>query len=86
MFQYQHLFVLIFGWYEDQDFTYIAIEYIEYGDLDQHLRTPGPRFNAREIARQLLEGLAVLHNMSTRHGALNPKVLSHALSNHEAAR
>lgn len=72
--QRQDLFVLFFGWYENRDFVFIAMEYIEHGDLSQYLKTPGSRSNAREITRQLLEGLAVLHEKKICHRDLKPQV------------
>lgn len=73
-FQRQDHFVLFFGWYENRDFVFIAMEYIEHGDLSQYLKSPDSRPNAREITRQLLEGLTILHDKKICHRDLKPQV------------
>lgn len=74
--QWEDLLVRFLGWYENVDFVFIAMEYIEYGDLSQYQRTSGALSlsNARDITRQLLEGLAVLHEMKICHRDLKPQV------------
>lgn len=74
--QRQDLFVRFLGWYENTDCIYIAMEYIEHGDLSRHITKPNacsPK-NAREITVQLLEGLAILHELKICHRDLKPKV------------
>lgn len=68
------LFVHFIGWYEDRHFTFIAMEYIRHGDLSHYIKTPGARPNAREITRQLLEGLVILHERKICHRDLKPQV------------
>lgn len=64
-----------FGWYENKYCVFIAMEYIEHGDLSRYLRTsPDARLNAREITKQLLEGLEVLHEKKICHRDLKPQV------------
>lgn len=73
------------GWYKRANSLFIAMEFMEYGDLSQYMRsktsTPGsgetPRSNAREITRQVLEGLAVLHGRNICHRDLKPQVWPH---------
>lgn len=74
--QRQDLFVQFLGWYENADCVFIAMEYIAYGDLSHYIKKPGPRStsNIREITRQLLEGLATLHEMNISHRDLKPQV------------
>lgn len=74
--QRDDLFVQFLGWYENNDCIFIAMEYIEHGDLSQYLKAPGPRSanNIREITRQLLEGLAILQDLKISHRDLKPKV------------
>lgn len=52
------------------------MEYIEHGDLSQYMKKPGTCTpgNAREITRQLLEGLATLHELKICHRDLKPQV------------
>lgn len=52
------------------------MEYIEHGDLSQYLKITGPCTDedAREITRQLLDGLVVLHEIKICHRDLKPQV------------
>lgn len=52
------------------------MEYLEHGDLGQYLKGLGPRAEAeaREITKQLLEGLAILHENRICHRDLKPQV------------
>lgn len=67
-----------FGWYEDGagDFIYIAMEYVEHGDLGKYLKDfgSGAKVYAKDITRQLLEGLVVLHKRQICHRDLKPQV------------
>lgn len=56
------------------DFLYIAMEYVEYGDLSQYIRDQSARPEAREITSQLLEGITVLHERHICHRDLKPQV------------
>lgn len=70
------LFVQILGWYENKDFVFLAMEYIKDGDLSQYLEKFGQkaRSEAKEIIRQLAEGLVVLHEQDICHRDLKPQV------------
>lgn len=74
--QHQDLFVQFFGWYEDRHSTFIAMEFIENGDLSEYLKKSAPeaKLNAREIAKQLSKGLAILHEQKICHRDLKPQV------------
>lgn len=52
------------------------MEYIPHGNLSQYLSNGGtPSLaNARQITRQLLEGLIVLHGLQICHRDLKPQV------------
>ncbi|KAL0632584.1 hypothetical protein Q9L58_008515 [Maublancomyces gigas] len=69
------LFVKFLGWYANTDFVFIAMEYIEYGDLTHYLKNSGPcsAKNAQAITRQLLEGLATLHELNISHRDIKPQ-------------
>lgn len=75
-YQHQNLFVQFFGWYENSDFIFLAMEYIQYGDLGQYLKEFGQevRLQAKEIIGQILEGLVVLHQQKICHRDLKPQV------------
>lgn len=66
------------GWYENAECIYIAMEYIEHGDLSQYIKIPSfcTHNNAKEITRQLLEGLQILHQLEICHRDLKPQVQS----------
>lgn len=66
------------GWYKDETgiLLYLMMEYFEQGDLGQFIKEFGPQGeeNAKEITRQLLEGLVVLHQRQICHRDLKPQV------------
>lgn len=51
------------------------MEYIKHGDLSQYLKNPKTPMDAREITRQLLEGLIVLHEKRICHRDIKPQVI-----------
>lgn len=63
-----------YGWFQSVDAIYIAMEYVEYGDLEKHLEKPIPEDEARLITRQLAEGLHHLHQNGFTHRDLKPRV------------
>jgi len=66
------------GWFENSERLYIAMEYFEKGDLRRHL---GERMSvpmAKLLARQLLEGLNVMHKNGIAHRDMKPEVLIHS--------
>lgn len=75
--QHQNLFVQFYGWYEDidRDLVFVAMEYIKHGDLSQYLKNQNSPLDAREITRQLLEGLIVLHDKHICHRDIKPEVV-----------
>lgn len=68
--------MLFLGWFEDEHSIYLAMEYIEYGDLGQFIKEYGAhaKANVKVIAVQLLEGLVVLHGRGICHRDLKPQV------------
>lgn len=64
------------GWFEDNEFIFIAMEYAEFGDLRHYIKNFGPKAKeeATEISRQLLQGVAILHKKKICHRDLNPQV------------
>ncbi|VUC24930.1 unnamed protein product [Clonostachys rosea] len=61
-----------FGWYESEGAIYIAMEYLEHGDLQSHLNRPFPEDEVRDIVFQLLEGLSFMHENGFAHRDLKP--------------
>lgn len=62
------------GWYKDPQHTFIATEYTEYGDLGTYIKTARPITEVKEITRQILEGLVVLHSNNIYGCDLNLEV------------
>lgn len=50
------------------------MEYVELGDLSKYIKDPSTHLDAREVTRQVLKGLVVLHDMKICHRDLKPKV------------
>lgn len=67
-----------FNWYEDKpnDFTFLAMEYLEHGDLKRYMQDnpTEAKENVRKITEQLLQGLKVLHEKGIIHRDLKPQV------------
>lgn len=74
--QYEHCFVKSYGWYEADDSVYIAMEYLELGDLYHGIRSKGPldQFQAASITSQIMEGLEFMHENHFAHRDLKPSV------------
>ncbi|KAJ5109650.1 hypothetical protein N7532_002295 [Penicillium argentinense] len=69
--EYRGLFVEYRGWYESDEKVFIAMEYIEHGDLS-HLIMPLLEDDAREITFQIAEALEHLHKDKFVHRDLKP--------------
>lgn len=79
--KYEHCFVKSYGWYEDNDSLYIAMEYLELGDL-QHSMQSNPHLSEHDgavITSQILEGLEFMHENDFAHRDLKPQVRSRPL-------
>lgn len=63
-----------FGWYEDDANVFIAMEYFPHGDLQNYLLSSIPEEEVQEIASQVLEGLAFMHDNGFAHRDLKPTV------------
>lgn len=74
--QHQALFVQFLGWYKDSDFIFVAMEYVKHGSLSDYLdlKKSNDLSNSKEIIRQILEGLVVLHERKICHRDLKPDV------------
>lgn len=63
-----------FGWSEDDFYVYLAMEYVELGDLESSLVSPWSEEDTKLVVRQLLEGLARMHRQHIAHRDLRPQV------------
>ncbi|KAJ9481513.1 hypothetical protein VN97_g11965 [Penicillium thymicola] len=73
--QYERCFVKSFGWYETEARLFIAMEYLELGDLQDYVfgqSQPLPEFEAQCIMSQILEGLDLMHENGYTHRDLKP--------------
>ncbi|CAG8037245.1 unnamed protein product [Penicillium salamii] len=71
--KYSGLFIKCFGWFENQESIFIAMEHIEFGDLQEHLQGPLRESEARQICFQILHGLQSLHENQFVHRDLKPQ-------------
>ena len=74
--QYERCFVKSFGWYDSPEHLFIAMEYLELGDLKCYMdsQPPLPEYEAREITSQILDGLSLMHENNFAHRDLKPNV------------
>jgi serine/threonine protein kinase len=66
--------VQFFGWHEDENYIYIAMEDMEFGDLEQHITFKWTEEDTKVVASQLLEGLNFIHRDGIIHRDLKPAV------------
>ena len=67
-------FVKFFGWFENDESVFLAMEYFEQGDLQRHLTSEMKEIDAQQISKQLLEGLCFMHTNGFTHRDLKPSV------------
>ena len=62
------------GWFEEPETLYIAMEYLEEGDLTKYIGTPLPQETVQTISKQILEGLQVMRQQRIALQDLKPSV------------
>ncbi len=55
------------GWFQDDDWVFMAMEYFEHGDLRQCVSSPLPEAEAKMIIFQVTEGLSKMHESGFAH-------------------
>lgn len=78
------MFVDFFGWFQNDNAMFLAMEYMPLGDLEHnlqdiensltHTRSPLPEEEVQEITQQILEGLKIMHLEGFAHRDLKPQV------------
>ncbi|TKA68937.1 hypothetical protein B0A49_05344 [Cryomyces minteri] len=71
--KYQEHFAQCHGWYESNESIYLAMEFFEHGDLSNCLSGPIPEDNAKDIAKQVAQGLEIMHASGFAHRDLKPQ-------------
>ncbi|RPA99835.1 kinase-like protein [Choiromyces venosus 120613-1] len=71
--EHRSLFVELLGWFENKDRLFIAMEYLEQGDLRKHLDKPLAEEVVQKITKQVLNGLQVMHGNNIAHRDLKPE-------------
>ncbi|KAL6713624.1 hypothetical protein ACLMJK_009089 [Lecanora helva] len=71
--RHNDLFVEFFGWFENTETIYIAMEYFELGELQRYIHEEIPEQEVKNIVVQLLEGLKIMHQHGFTHRDLKPQ-------------
>ncbi|KAF8536820.1 kinase-like domain-containing protein [Trichophaea hybrida] len=79
-------FVQFFGWHEDDMYTYIAMEFMGLGNLEQHIHFKWSERDTKVVATQLLEGLRIMHRERIIHHDLKPANLFPVFLDHKVLR
>jgi serine/threonine protein kinase len=67
-------FVEYYGWFEDSDMIYLAMEHLELGDLSRFLYRPFSEGETRHLLSQVVRGVAFMHSRNFCHRDLKPQV------------
>ncbi|SLM34673.1 camk protein kinase [Lasallia pustulata] len=65
--------VKFFGFFENADAVFLAMEYFSYGDLAQYLKSPLSEPEIKQITEDVVEGLKVMHAEGFTHRDLKPQ-------------
>ncbi|QMW44319.1 hypothetical protein G4B11_007739 [Aspergillus flavus] len=69
---YKHHFVQFLGWFDDPDNFYIAMEFVEHGDLQSFITAPFPEHEAAVIIAQVAQALQYMHQHNFVHRDVKP--------------
>ena len=59
-------------WFEDAELIYIAMEHFQYGDLQNYMNQNWSEVQVKNVASQLLEAIAIMHNNGFTHRDIKP--------------
>lgn len=77
--EYEQRFVQFLGWYEDTNYLYLAMEFLECGDLQRYFEVRKAPFEEEEeaavtVIQQVAEALQFIHSKDFIHRNLKPSV------------
>ncbi|KAG2411647.1 hypothetical protein HFD88_009203 [Aspergillus terreus] len=70
--EYKHYFVQFLGWFDDPDNFYIAMEFVEHGNLQKFITAPFPEHEAAAIITQVARALQYMHQRNFVHRDVKP--------------
>ncbi|RDW93378.1 uncharacterized protein DSM5745_00700 [Aspergillus mulundensis] len=70
--QYRDHFVQFLGWFDDANCFYLAMELLEYGDLQKYITAPFPEPEAASIVAQVAQALQYMHRNNFVHRDIKP--------------
>lgn len=76
---YSGLFVKFYGWWEASGNISIAMEYLRLGDLSHYAVVGLQEVEIKEIAKDIAEGLEVMHRYGFTHRDIKPQVCMYVL-------
>lgn len=72
--QYSGFFVNLHGWWIASGKVFIAMEYLRYGDLSRYATVGISEAESKEITKNVLRGLEVMHKHDYTHRDIKPQV------------
>ncbi|KAL0473858.1 kinase-like protein [Neurospora intermedia] len=78
--EYEQRFVQFLGWYEDTNYLYLAMEFLECGDLQRYFEVRKAPFEEEEeaavtVIQQVAEALQFIHSKDFIHRNLKPSMM-----------
>ncbi|KAH8703900.1 kinase-like domain-containing protein [Talaromyces proteolyticus] len=70
--EYKRHLVQFLGWFDDSEHLYIAMEFIEHGDLQSFITAPFPEPEAASIVTQVAQALQYMHRKNFVHRDVKP--------------
>ncbi|KAJ5669752.1 kinase-like domain-containing protein [Penicillium macrosclerotiorum] len=70
--KYKEHFVQFLGWFDDTAHFYLAMEFLEYGDLQKYITKPFPEPEAAMIVTQVAQALQYMHQKNFVHRDIKP--------------
>lgn len=71
--QFPQHFAYLHGWYESEDWIFLAMDFFELGDLSHHLDIRIREDQAKDITQQLCCALVEMHRIGFAHRDLKPQ-------------